>query len=351
MAQEECDTPVGDAPIIFDKTTQDSVNAVMAINTPYCVRAYVTVFADNNGSNRAAADVDIVRQFENMVNQFSNQNICFMLMNIEQVNNSDLNSHNRSTEESELNPFIVDNCLNIFIHNVLQRTNNDGTIGNLNGTAYAIPNSYLSLVGGTVTSTFNLTTLAHETGHCLGLYHTFETWGGTKAENVTRNSSSTCYDCLVDGDVLCDTPADDNGGQSAACNYTGGGTDGCGATLNPATNNIMGYGSRNCRTLFTNGQGSRMRTFLTTNGTVSPLVAHDDLYRPSGSNASIFWTSGTRTQTARDELFISNNANNVYSVTSSAEMYMQAKRVRLGPGTRFAPTSGKVHVKPNTYCD
>lgn len=347
-AQEICGTPVPAVPPVFSKAKQDSINTVAAINLPYNIPVFITIFANNDGSNAAVTRERALIQFENMVAQFSGTNICFSLINILQVNNSDLNSHNASTEEAELNPFRIENCLNIFIHNSLSSSN-----GGLNGTAYAIPNTYLSLSAGTINSTTNLTTMAHETGHCLGLLHTFEDFYGV--ENVTRNPASGCYDCDVDGDLICDTPADDptdpNGNVNAACVYTAGRTDGCGVTYNPATNNIMGYGNRACRTIFTAGQGARMRSQLIGSSTINGLIAQDNLYRPSSANSSILYTNGNRVIVARDNLYISNYSNNAFSATGSATVYLQAKRVRLKPGTTLAPTSGRINVKSNTYCN
>lgn len=72
-------------------------------------------------------------------------------------------------------------------------------------------------------STTNLSTTAHEMGHCLGLYHTFQ--GGD--ENVAR--SGNCANCTTTGDGLCDTEADphsdsyDTGNviDTITCNYFG----------------------------------------------------------------------------------------------------------------------------------
>lgn len=347
-AQEFCGTPVPAIPPIFQKVKQDSINAVLAINTPYCIPVHITVFADDNGTNRAASDVDIQRNFEDMVDQFSSHNICFMLIDILQVNNSDLNSHNASTEEAELNPYRVENSLNVFLHRTLFSTD-----GGLNGTAYAIPNTYLSLVGSTVASTTNITTFAHETGHCLGLLHTFETFYGV--ENVTRNSANSCYDCTVDGDLLCDTPADDptspNSNINAACVYTAGRNDPCGVAYNPATNNIMGYGNRACRMIFTAGQGARMRSQLIGSATISGLVAQDNLYRPTSSNSTIIYTNGKRVIVARDNLYLSSYTNDAFTVSGSANVFLQAKKVSLRPGTSLSPSTGRINVKSNTYCN
>jgi hypothetical protein len=341
----ECGTPVGTVPYVFEKSKQDSINVIMAINVPYCVRVYFTVFANNDGSNRAATDADVKRQFQNMVNQYAAHNICFLLVNIKQVNNTDLNSHNTDTEEAELNPYKISECLNIFVHDVL--TSNSGS---LNGSAYAIPNTYLSIVSTAVASTTNLSTMGHEAGHCLGLYHTFETAFGS--ENVTRNPANSCYDCDVDGDLLCDTPADPNGTVDAACNFTSGGSTSCdGLSYNPMTNNVMAYGNRACRNTFTNSQGVRMRSFIIGNAAINNLIADDIVNRPSTANSSITYTLGEGQESARDLLTISNPTNSSYTVSGSAVRHFVSKKVVLKPGTTFSPASGRVRVTVSDYCN
>jgi Pregnancy-associated plasma protein-A len=344
----KCGTREGTIPYIFSKSKQDSINSVLTVNSPYCIRVYITVFADGDGSNRAATDADILRQFQNMVNQFEPQNICFMLINIRQVNNTDLNTHNADTETAEVNPYLQSGCLNIFLHNYLD--SNDGT---LNGVAYGIPSTYLSEASWAIESTTNISTMGHEVGHCLSLYHTFST--GFGAENVTRNPANNCYDCDVDGDLLCDTPADKlsdpDDDVNSSCQYIGGNTDACGVTYTPMTTNMMAYGFRPCRDTFTNGQGNRMRSALIGTPALTDLLNDDIVYRPSSNNSVITYTFNEGFETARDALYISNYANDAYNVTGSAVRRFISKKVYLKPGTHFYPTTGKVQVKANPYCN
>lgn len=88
------------------------------------------------------------------------------------------------------------------------------------------------------------TTLPHEMGHYLTLYHTF------------NNSASSCdyveSNCCASGDRVCDTPIQTNSGQSCS-------TPVCDS--NPA--NYMDYTSQTCKTMFTEGQIERMRDCTT----------------------------------------------------------------------------------------
>ena len=98
-------------------------------------------------------------------------------------------------------------------------------------------------------------TLAHEIGHCLGLYHTHQKtadgaiFGGwTCDENINGSNCATC------GDLVCDTPADPNLdiNSDGNCNYTGP------IGYTPLINNIMSYSKPYCRSVITAGQGARI---------------------------------------------------------------------------------------------
>ncbi|RYY71894.1 MAG: hypothetical protein EOO13_01450, partial [Chitinophagaceae bacterium] len=110
--------------------------------------------------------------------------------------------------------------------------------------------------------------LAHEMGHYLDLFHTFN--GARKAadrEHITRSSTNPCYNCLTVGDLLCDTEADpdtlSSGSWNAACNFTMTTRDSlCGNGLfTPWEENIMSY-SVTCSHFFTAGQFTRMKAAI-----------------------------------------------------------------------------------------
>lgn len=99
--------------------------------------------------------------------------------------------------------------------------------------------------------------LAHEMGHYLGLYHTFEGFG------CVNN------DCTRDGDRVCDTPPDGAINDPSSCNQPQNScsTDtlsGFTVDVPDLTADFMDFGNDNCHNEFTAGQGARMRATIVT---------------------------------------------------------------------------------------
>lgn len=111
------------------------------------------------------------------------------------------------------------------------------------------------LFDGVVVAGLGAELMAHEMGHYLGLLHTWE--GGCKND-----------DCLVDGDMVCDTPPDASTVNSCGDNSCN--TD----TLSNFSNNtfftdttdmgsnFMDYGNFGCSNDFSQGQAERMQFHL-----------------------------------------------------------------------------------------
>lgn len=331
-----CGTPLSKKVPNFTEKQIDSLNKIKAVNVPYALKIWITVFADDNGSNQAATDADVILKMQQMQARFQPHSICFILGGITHVNSTDLNNQDADTEMNELYPYMQIGWLNVFIHK---------TLPGLFGTAYSIPNSFLSLRFDVFENTSNNTTFDHELGHCLGLIHTFE--NATGEENVAR--AGTCTNCSSSGDLLCDTPADNGGPTDAACVYTGTDLDACGVAYAPNTNNIMSY-FYSCSNTFTAGQGNRMRNFLLGNFTLNALLAQDTQNFPSTANAGIYNASGTQVFVARDFVGISQFSNNIFETTGSAKQVIIGKTVSLKAGTRIHPTTGRVHLKANPFC-
>ena len=157
---------------------------------------------------------------------------------------------------------------------------------------------YGSLPGGYL-SPYNLGgTLAHEAGHYLGLYHTFQ--GG----------------CTAPGDQVDDTPYE--GTATSGCPS---GKDTCTQTGVDPIHNYMDYSTDACYTEFTAGQITRMQ-------------AQTGLYRPNLLNAAVAQTIG---QPSLEEpsmtggVAFRNVFPNPFKTTTNVQLYL--------------PRAGQVSVK------
>lgn len=154
------------------------------------------------------------------------------------------------------------------------------------------------LIDGIVVTKFG-TMLAHEMGHYLGLYHTFQ--GGCK--NI---------DCTTDGDMVCDTPPDGSTASSPACNNPDNSchTDSLSGFLHDTTDyisNFMDYGNQPCRNSFTPGQATRMLLSLFTFR--SGLLALKCDYR-CNTNAVAYFNQSINYPIAGDLVNFSNASTN-----------------------------------------
>lgn len=155
--------------------------------------------------------------------------------------------------------------------------------------------------------------ISHEMGHLLGLYHTehgtYESGGCCELVADYGNTDPNSSSCMC-GDFVPDTPADigtnpsnnNNNCQWIVPSYplnvncTFGSypnfVDANGDPYQPTATNIMSSTNDylECTTIFTSGQGRRMRYFLETeqilqNSNVSPQISNPEIY------GVVFWTT------------------------------------------------------------
>lgn len=137
----------------------------------------------------------------------------------------------------------VQNALNIYFYPSLQY--------GAAGVTFTVPGNTCVISYSAAQSS----TVAHEVGHCFGLYHTdeFECFGKENNPGCTSN-------CTTAGDKICDTPAQRN--------PSGPSTDNCGIaypTTNPNYGNIMDLQTGGgARTYFTSGQRQKINSVLQT---------------------------------------------------------------------------------------
>jgi len=118
---------------------------------------------------------------------------------------------------------------------------------------------------------------AHELGHSFYLIHTHGNYNSGNGTDELVNGSN----CLVAGDVICDTPADPNlivaGRVDSLCNYADTVTvDSLGMLYAPDTKNIMSYTPFSCYDHFTPGQDNR----------IAYTLAHQRAFLKSGMQLS-----------------------------------------------------------------
>ena len=125
---------------------------------------------------------------------------------------------------------VASNAINIYLLDDL--TYNAGKANGIPGTALVVGGAYTT-PEGTVQNLVPSLVVPHEVGHCLGLFHTFETANGLELVNESN--------CSTAGDLVCDTPADSpnyNFKENNLCQWTVTFNDSNGTPFNPDPHNI-----------------------------------------------------------------------------------------------------------------
>jgi len=167
------------------------------------------------------------------------------------------------------------------------------------------------------------TLLAHELGHYFNLLHTFQDHNDPDYnEHITRNVGNSCWNCPVTGDLLCDTPADNNSWDNA-CNWDGTGDDGCSnLSFTPSEENIMSYSD--CPEFFTEGQNNRIINCI--------LTSRAYLNCPFLSDCETTWNLSS-TQNTMYAYQATNYITSTSDVNSGANsVYDAGNYVKLQPG-------------------
>ena len=182
---------------------------------------------------------------------------------------------------------------------------------------------------GYVTDVNKITGLAHELGHYLGLYHTFE--GGCNNNN-----------CLTQGDRICDTPPDKSiasvpCGQTVSTCSSDTQSGPFSADQPDMTWNFMDYGIIACFHDFTPDQATRMNA--TVDGIRSSLLVSKGCLPPCPTPVLAAFTSSATTIAPGETVNFSNTSQNANTYDWTLN------------GTSFGnqPNAAHTFTTPGTY--
>ncbi|MCS7036331.1 MAG: zinc-dependent metalloprotease [Saprospiraceae bacterium] len=323
-----CGTPTPAQPPFSEETALNK----MAAPPPYVFSIFVHILRNDDGSNAAMSDAVLADNLQRMADFYRPHNICFTFVGRDFIDNTGWNTNYMTSQIGAMHAVNPHNdAIDIYVH----RDNFQGSGGN----SYSIPSVFCSVAAP---SSFNF---EHEMGHCLGLWHTFETAAGAECPDGSN--------CASAGDQVCDTPADYSGSQSnsgAGCTHTGTQTINCnGGTFgyDPPTRNIMSYWWF-CYSEFTAGQAARMyNTINATAALQNRLTPQDRVI----SNATLL---GEIAVGAQNSIRIGNigGAGDVLMTAGAQGICNAGRFVRVEPGTRIAPTgANSVLLTINDLCE
>ncbi|MEK6616660.1 MAG: T9SS type A sorting domain-containing protein [Bacteroidota bacterium] len=234
------------------------------------VQVFIHIIRKNNG-NQGASLSEVINVYNNVVPAFRTHGICLNLIGIGDIKNNDFFHRYEKNDVSNTFEGLIQvnahpNAIDIYI---VPNFHNSYTGDQYAGRANGIPSKALVLMKEKQALQHGAI-MAHELGHCLGLWHTHH---GTV--NETGSDPNQCPElvdringnCDICGDYVCETPADPKLSSSnvdASCNYTGTATDANGQAYTPNTNNIMSYSrlAEGCATYFFGEQGLRIRDMI-----------------------------------------------------------------------------------------
>ena len=350
FAQDLCGTPA-----------ITNIESVKKLNSPrnrtsnsfYILRIYFHVIRSSSGTGGVSTS-DVTSAFNRLNSDFNSHGIYFKWDGmIDPIDNDTY--YNNSPDTSIFNVHNHANGIDIYLFPPSPNYQ-------FSGKAHGVGMNSEYLVVGNYNNVPNCmtSTISHEMGHVLNLWHTHHgtyNEGGNDnpcPELVNGSNSSTC------GDYVEDTPADPNidGMVNGNCGYTGSGTDANNQTYDPDVDLIMSYARIPCRTRFSTKQGQRMRESIASlsyliqtqyqlsisgSSIVCSTAAYTIYDLPSGasvqwstsnSNLSIISGQGTTTATFQK------NANGACVITAQVSIgsFTQTVTKNVWAGIPAAPT-------------
>lgn len=301
------------------------------------VRYYAHIISDDDGASPGADTADIRKELEDMNKDFSAGGMCFIYAGLNYIKSSLLNHINVDTHSDADDLFAAHNipgCLNIYYVNQIRGTNSSSG-GKIGGITFSRPSTFCVVSS---TSLENHTS-SHETGHCLGLPHTFTT--ANPEEHIARNN------CYLSGDLFCDTDADpyyhkenqDDCFSSSKHKYTGYCEDPEGhSNYTPPYSNIMSYWHGKPQT-FTTEQLDWVRSTIDNHSDLQDIISVEDLtIFPQTNHFGFIFRSAKNSITAIGAV----------SYLDATQVGLFAKKVIINPSFHAIPTgNGYTQIKAN----
>jgi hypothetical protein len=221
----------------------------------------ITVYVVKDQTGVAGVDSASIYNAVSNLNQYFSPialsfRICTAIRYVDNYNFNDLRHENSSDANYPLN------AKDLYTLNFQKNTINLYFVSNLYDQNGSEVDGYTYMPGSTgkdyifLSKTFiGGTTLTHQMGHFLGLYHTHENLA-FGLEKVTRGAGANC---TTAGDRCCDTEADPNlTGKINNCVYVGLNKDTNNEFYSPSPKNLMSFSNDNCRCVFSRAQYLRM---------------------------------------------------------------------------------------------
>ncbi|GIV29996.1 MAG: hypothetical protein KatS3mg028_1062 [Bacteroidia bacterium] len=235
-------------------------------NNNYLIRISVHIVRKSNG-NGGITNNELLNSLAYLKQAFEPYGICFSLSNVDEIWNDYVYFNSDLGQLKILKS--TSNAIDIYIGD--STVWNQGQADNIPGKAFLIGGK---LFGNKLANSY---VIAHEMGHCLGLFHTFHGLCEPGCPELVNGSN-----CITCGDFVCDTPADPQQFQTVktganSCVWAGitcgiSNVDANNQSYQPDPYNIMSYTIPECMQYFTNGQATRMKLYLTNSTLLQSVI-------------------------------------------------------------------------------